>query len=1835
MAEFDVGLNGAQQQVAALVSAVHGLGKSLDNAEFKSKGLTSEVARAMSAMDLVYDRLHRSLVKAGDGAADVNKALEHAKVIAQNVFASVAAANLKATVQAQAYTSSLSELQKVLNDTQSKNTYVKWQQKTSQLTNNLIGENAHLQQVVQSLGTEEGRRNANLKVQAAGLRNLVTAEDRLINSHNSLTQTSALLDTALGKETANLRAQTGAKERLITLDTRIQANSEALRASIAALSTEAGKENAVLKVQEQSKRSLLTTDARLMAGNSALLAAITALDGGLGKLNADLKVSLQTKTAQVTADSRLAGSTEKLKISLGQLATEKGHENVLTQQAINNKKAEITENSRLQAKLATLQRNYEGLNGGIQEQISKVEQLIRVRTAEINETGREEAQIARLQRQLKSLTGGRQEEITKLNAQISARKRAISESTKEAVVVDEQAKALAREQAQLLKLQQQMALTSSARGQEITKLKLQIQEQERYNRVLNKTTLELLGFSNAQARASNSNLVGSQSAAMLRAGLSGLQTNIGMYTSATIVAAASTYALARALRSTVELGAEFTASMAKADAIMGTGVASWMPTNMDAMEAQVRALGQSTMYTASEVAQGLVELGQAGLSSADSIMALKPALNLAMIGGITMAQSADIATNVMMTFGMQAKDLTDIVDLMASAASNSNTNVEQLANALTYAGPAAHTAGISLKDTTAAVEALSNTGIKASRAGTGLRKLFTSLLNPTKKGKQMLDEYGISVTDMEGRTRSLTDILGQLNRALKDVGEGERLSAIQNLVGLYATSPVAALVEQAGEGGNLEHLRRQLDDVGGAAEEMRGKMENSLKYDWKQVLSAFEEAQLQLFDAHEYQLRTATAKLSTYLIELTKPAMEIKDQWGNVTASFTELDLLLQNGKELAEGLGIALIAALGFRIAGNASAALTALSVDSKTAAMNLKVLSLGLADGTRGTLTLSGAMTTLYGSMGRAVVGVIALKREVGLLGASAVLTARAISGVAMAANVLMRALGWVGLIYGIGSAIYSAFGQDSQAEILKQQAGVEGLKKEYDGLKKAIDETAKARERAALVKQQETELAKLGTINERRYQVEGAIDIYKANGAAVPQALTDELFEVEQAAQRAGQAIQDAERELSKLEDPNRRGKRADESIANAETLAKLEKKVADARQDYDDKAGMMRLKEKDAWVAAQQALDTFRESLVVVTEESDKAAKQASQAITLMANLRDEQAQALAAHAWDKNATNAQKLIQNAREIETAEADLQKAVDAGQGDVAARASARITALKTENMDLRKSARETAASLRDTKDSIADLSRTDAERLAKAKQDLANLTNPANQVTYGSQELADEAGLKTAKQELKLRQEIKQLETSMASAAGKAGRATESAEAKALKEAQKAFDQLQKKADPLAQSLADLATKTKQLDLLMANGKITSEDRRKALVQLRKAHFDLTLEQDKNYQSALKLKETYGESPFSSTITDLAEMGRLLEQGTISLSRYTQMYDAFQAKQKTKVLDGLPTGKDLNIGSGQSGFNPFGEFINTANDVGQGQHLYAQRKTDLDTGLSTALMNQDDTLTAQLEAQRQLEQQMSAQEHAAAMQKIVQEDLGARKALQEQYNTDSNTLSSAQLEYAAQAQTMLAASMAGSLSDIFGQFAAVGEEATTAQKLAFVAQKALAIAQIILYTHVAAARAPAEAGIFGIPLSAMIMAQGYASAALVGALAVGQLTGGGGGGSSGGGAQMYDTGGTIPYNRVGIVGEYGPELVQGPAHVTGRGATASKLGSGGTSDGGLSITLAPVFNVPSSKEGETQQDPTMLSKIFGTLFMKFISDAIKPNGLLDNWYRSKTGR
>lgn len=106
-------------------------------------------------------------------------------------------------------------------------------------------------------------------------------------------------------------------------------------------------------------------------------------------------------------------------------------------------------------------------------------------------------------------------------------------------------------------------------------------------------------------------------------------------------------------------------------------------------------------------------------------------------------------------------------------------------------------------------------------------------------------------------------------------------------------------------------------------------------------------------------------------------------------------------------------------------------------------------------------------------------------------------------------------------------------------------------------------------------------------------------------------------------------------------------------------------------------------------------------------------------------------------------------------------------------------------------------------------------------------------------------------------------------------------------------------------------------------------------------------------------------------------------------------------------------------------------------------------------------------------------------------------------AKAAADEQAIQDANNVMSVQL-------------MGKMTDDVLSILQKSGKERTAMGKALFLATKALAVAEIIMNTEVAATKVQAQTGVFGIPMATLIRAQGYASAGMVAGMAVADVAG-----------------------------------------------------------------------------------------------------------------------
>ncbi len=1536
---------------------------------------------------------------------------------------------------------------------------------------------------------------------------------------------------------------------------------------------------------------------KLKGENQYLKASMSALSTEEGRLNNELKASLATKARTLNMDTKLRLIAVEQTSAMSALLSEQGRLNAINQVSIRTKREEITETTRLQAQYAALERQLKGLNGGQQEQIARIQ------------------------------------------ATIAARKAQIREEMTEKKVVDELTAALKREENQLIRLRAQSTLMAGAHGKQVTAIKQQIAEQERLNKLNAMSNAQLLGLGQSVTRLNLSQQAGAQTAAAFRAAITGLHASFGMYTSATVVAASATYAFTAGVRDSIITGSQFYDTMQRTRAIMSTGAPGWMgdtQASFNAMEAQVRALGMVTVYTASEVGEGLQQLGMAGFSASEAITALPASLQLANLANVSMARSADIATNVLMTFGMQAKELGGVVDLMATAVNNSNTDIEQLANALTYAGPAAKTAGYSLQETVAAIEALANSGFKASRAGTGLRRLMVSLLNPTEKGQAVLDKFGISVTDAEGNARSLIDVIGQLSKAFNGLSGPEQLGAVQNLVGVYATPQVSALIAQYE---NLQKFAAQNQDVTGAADRMEAIINDSLAKDWKQMLSSIEEVQLTAFNNLDMRLRELTSRTSVWVLSLLEPIGELSNG-----ESFTKLDEYLVKAESAAKAIGLAVGGMVAYKFAsGNF---FRGLGDDAAAAGERLRILADRMSQTTTSMNTLTPAAATSTTALRSQHMAAMAASTGLTTLTGAAASAAAGLSRLAAGAALLMRGLGWVGLIYGIGSALYEVFGSTAKDDLEENAANVDKIKDSYTALKEEIEATGLAQQRRAMNLQIDADLDGISKIEARLEKMRDAQAQGVRAGLGTDPILASEIKALEGMLGTYGARVEESKASLAALGTTTLDyDDKLKTHAAQIIEVARLTDELTAARNNLNiamasgPEGGLMAGTSQAMVNALEKQLQETRNRLQGTGNQVQVAIAMAPPARETFANLEKTAQQDAEAEAYKKTASNAQKLLDKEKEIaearqhkldliakdEEAIARSDRAGRPGLNEIE-RAQSNLVKLEGERLEIQQKVDEETRAYELARRQANAKNLSDAENLAQAKaRDLEITKLIAEAEKPGEGKAVD---LKNVTKLLQEQRNVREQINSLTKADGRSASSAAKKEERDLAAAQRQYEGLAKRFDAVSYAQIELGKSTAAMTMLRKEGLITAEQEAKALAELKKQHHEAALAADKQHAALKALRETYGKSPFEVASADLAKMNMLLDKGKLSLAEYSRLYAQMQDKQREAAVSGLPT---ANFSVGDASSSPFTDWASTEIERAQGLSQYGNRQQELQRGLE--LRQEQIRLEAEQQRAALEAQQLAQQEHSAKMLEIKNQEHQQWLAAQQEFGVQYQAVALQQSQYAEAMGKMALISAMGAAENLLGMFASAAEDASAAQKIAFVAQKALAVAQIIMYTELAAAQAMAVSGnplVLGLPLATFIRATGYANAGLVAGLAIGQLASGG----SGGGTQMYDTGGYIPYNRVGIVGEYGPELVSGPTHVTGRGASSSKLGDGG-GGGGINVEYSPTFKFEvAAGASVTEADIKAMGDMAKGISEKTVTDMTRPNGFLDQWMRNKQG-
>lgn len=298
------------------------------------------------------------------------------------------------------------------------------------------------------------------------------------------------------------------------------------------------------------------------------------------------------------------------------------------------------------------------------------------------------------------------------------------------------------------------------------------------------------------------------------------------------------------ISSMLQEGAGFVDTMTTVKAITAA-----TDTQMKGLSETAQSLGIATMFDSKEIASGMQYLAMAGNTAEEIQQMIEGAAYVA--GATNMALggkggTADLITNVMSTFQIEAAGAATVGDQLAKAALSSNMSMIDLAEAVKYAGADMVNLKRSLPEVAALAGVLGNAGIQGSMAGTAMsnmaRYLNKSLVQPSYKGGKALAALGLSIkdfTDSNGDLIDLSSAIGKIVGGMKGLSSMEVAQVFNDIFGVRGNRAAAALARSLPEYESLLNkilyksdgyaksiVEQRMETIAGGIDQMKSALEN-------------------------------------------------------------------------------------------------------------------------------------------------------------------------------------------------------------------------------------------------------------------------------------------------------------------------------------------------------------------------------------------------------------------------------------------------------------------------------------------------------------------------------------------------------------------------------------------------------------------------------------------------------------------------------------------------------------------------------------------------------------------------------------------------------------------------------------------------------------------------------------------------------------------------------------------------------------------------------------------------------------------------------------------------
>ncbi|KQS86937.1 phage tail tape measure protein [Rhizobium sp. Leaf383] len=269
---------------------------------------------------------------------------------------------------------------------------------------------------------------------------------------------------------------------------------------------------------------------------------------------------------------------------------------------------------------------------------------------------------------------------------------------------------------------------------------------------------------------------------------------------------------------TLKTAGDFEASMNRVQAATNASTSEF-----SAMQKMALDLGANTSKSASESADMMEMLAKNGLTATQILDgAAAASIKLSEATGGDLSTSADVATNVMAQFKIEAKDLGRVVDGITNVTLASQFGFSDYKDAIAQAGGVAGALGVTFEDFNAAIAGTSSVFNSGSDAGTSFKTFLTTLSPKSKAAANAMKELGLEFFNADGSMKSMAAVAEELKTSLSGLSDEAKTDAVTTIFGSDAMRTALALADQGAAG--IDKLAIAIERKGSADAQAAARM---------------------------------------------------------------------------------------------------------------------------------------------------------------------------------------------------------------------------------------------------------------------------------------------------------------------------------------------------------------------------------------------------------------------------------------------------------------------------------------------------------------------------------------------------------------------------------------------------------------------------------------------------------------------------------------------------------------------------------------------------------------------------------------------------------------------------------------------------------------------------------------------------------------------------------------------------------------------------------------------------------------------------------------------------